>query len=497
MERILQDAMTSNTEAPVRSAHLVLGAGGVRVISSVGVLIELEKAGVRWKSISACSAGSVLGALLAAGISAKQLMELVMAEDMRSLAGFPYAFGWLLRYLKIPFARYKLSGIPAFFTRSIRQFRNIDEELRLEDLVIPFATAGIDVNAAELLVYSSHGENNQMTVSEVLKIAVSVPGLYPPLLTHGRRLVDAAIATHMPVWLAPDDDLPIFVIAPSDSDQIHNPMNFGEFLSTIISSGVLCRDQYLVSQIPRVRLIEPQCGFIRFDDFKQAEIQKDWLIDKGRMAVTNALARLPKGCDVFDISNNPTRWRVRSDDMENSDYQSSLQLVSRKMAKAMLPTSIRQVFISYAHEDQNWCKRLRLMLDPYGLAVWADGEIRPGEHWLAEIKQALRAAKVAILLLSPDFLDSDFIQKEELSHFFDPENRDIRKVPVVVRCCKWESLKLGGLGNNTLADLQVLNAERPLNDIVEKDEQTRVLQQICEAVRIALDDVEANPFSRR
>lgn len=34
-----------------RPAHLVLGAGGVRVISSVGVLVKLEELGVQWKSI--------------------------------------------------------------------------------------------------------------------------------------------------------------------------------------------------------------------------------------------------------------------------------------------------------------------------------------------------------------------------------------------------------------------------------------------------------------
>jgi len=484
-----------------RPAHLVLGAGGVRVISSVGVLVKLEELGVQWKSISACSAGSVIGALLAAGIEAKKLMKLVEKEDMRKLAGSPYMFGRLGRFLSPPFARYKSSGIPAFFTESIRKEKNLSEELRLENLDIPFATAGIDVIANELIVYSSYGKNKHMTVSEVLEIAVSVPGLYSPFVKDRQRIVDAAIATNVPVWLAPDDNLPIFVIAPYDTDQYHDlknigPKNFGELLGTVISCGVVCRDQYLVSQTPRVRLIEPQCGSIRYDDFKQAETQKVRLMQRGRDAVDEAFVKLGKGLDIFDISNFPARWRYLGDDMGNSDNQSSLQLVRSKMAKSMLPASLRRIFISYAHEEQEWCDRLRQMLDPYGLAVWADREIRGGENWMAEIKQGLNAAKVVILLLSPKFLESPFIKTEELSCFFHPNNKEIKKVPVVVRCCNWKTQKLGGLGNNTIADLQVLHAERPLNDILEKEEQDRGLLQVCESVRMNLDTVEDASYSR-
>ena len=166
------------------------------------------------------------------------------------------------------------------------------------------------------------------------------------------------------------------------------------------------------------------------------------------------------------------------------------------MAKAMLPASLRRIFISYAHEDQEWCDRLRQRLDPYGLAVWADREIRGGENWRAEIKQGLNAAKVVILLLSPEFLTSPFIQTEELSHFFHPNNKEIKKVPVVVRSCNWKTQKLGGLGNNTIAGLQVLHAERPLNDILEKEEQDLALLQVCESVRMNLDAVEDASYSR-
>jgi hypothetical protein len=73
-------------------------------------------------------------------------------------------------------------------------------------------------------------------------------------------------------------------------------------------------------------------------------------------------------------------------------------------------------FISYSHEDDDWLRELRIMLDPVNqqISTWADEDIAPGTKWRAAIEDALRNARVAVLLVSKHFLASTFIRENEL-----------------------------------------------------------------------------------
>lgn len=75
------------------------------------------------------------------------------------------------------------------------------------------------------------------------------------------------------------------------------------------------------------------------------------------------------------------------------------------------------VFVSYSHEDKKWLSDLLTFLKPYqrkGLQVWADPYIEVGERWERKIDHAIARACVGVLLVSQDFLASDFIHEKEL-----------------------------------------------------------------------------------
>ncbi|MDA1050623.1 MAG: toll/interleukin-1 receptor domain-containing protein [Planctomycetota bacterium] len=77
-----------------------------------------------------------------------------------------------------------------------------------------------------------------------------------------------------------------------------------------------------------------------------------------------------------------------------------------------------KIFISYSHKDEKWLNRLLVHLKPLEVAgitdVWADTKIDAGQKWRDEIKGTLAETKVAILLVSIDFINSDFIATNEL-----------------------------------------------------------------------------------
>ena len=77
-----------------------------------------------------------------------------------------------------------------------------------------------------------------------------------------------------------------------------------------------------------------------------------------------------------------------------------------------------RVFISYSHKDEEWLKKLQEVLAPDirndRVTAWSDTQIDPGDPWFDKIIEAIDQARVAVLLVSPNFLASDFILKEEL-----------------------------------------------------------------------------------
>ncbi|HVF96573.1 MAG TPA: toll/interleukin-1 receptor domain-containing protein [Flavisolibacter sp.] len=97
------------------------------------------------------------------------------------------------------------------------------------------------------------------------------------------------------------------------------------------------------------------------------------------------------------------------------------------------------LFISYAHEDADYCNELKRCLHerfcPH-LNVWDDGEIQLGAEWDGTIKKHLSEAHIILLLISRDFLLSDYIEKVELTTALEKHKQNkCRVIPIFTRNC--------------------------------------------------------------
>lgn len=94
----------------------------------------------------------------------------------------------------------------------------------------------------------------------------------------------------------------------------------------------------------------------------------------------------------------------------------TLPIVAHQKNKTNLTQERNKVFVSYCHLDNEYLTDVQRHFKPFlnQIDFWDDTKILPGQKWKVEIKKAIDSAKVAILLVSTDFLGSDFISTNEL-----------------------------------------------------------------------------------
>ncbi len=108
------------------------------------------------------------------------------------------------------------------------------------------------------------------------------------------------------------------------------------------------------------------------------------------------------------------------------------------------------IFFCYTREDEELLKKLKAHLRPLqrqGLIdVWYDRDISAGSEWEQEILQHLNAAQILLLLISPDFMDSDYCYGIEMKRALERHKcGEAIVIPIILRPAYWHGEPLGKL----------------------------------------------------
>lgn len=155
-----------------------------------------------------------------------------------------------------------------------------------------------------------------------------------------------------------------------------------------------------------------------------------------------------------------------------------------EMASADNPTGVpvalrSKVFISYSHKDTQFLHELLDHLKPLERAglvdKWSDQQIEPGSHWLDEIEHSLATAKVAVLLVTRNFLASEFINEKELGPLLkSAESNGVVILWVPVRACSYRDTPLSKYQ-------AVIPPDKPLAEMRAGRDKAWV--KVCDAIK--------------
>jgi TIR domain len=140
-----------------------------------------------------------------------------------------------------------------------------------------------------------------------------------------------------------------------------------------------------------------------------------------------------------------------------------------------------RLFYSYSHKDSELRERLATHLAPLkrqkSIIEWHDRKIQPGADWNTEISQQLQSADLILLLISADFLASEYCFGVEMEEALARLKRgEVKVVPVLLRPCLWEDSRFSGLQ-------MVPRDAKPITQWPSTDEAlTQVAKEIRELV---------------
>lgn len=303
----------------------MLEGGGVKGIGLVGAVRALEDAGYRWRRIAGTSAGSVVGALLAAGYGARDLEALMPQLSLSEFRDESLLdrFGLFGKGLSLLFEKGVYEGerlrkwlAERLAERGVRTFADLrytgDAGSALpEHLSYRLVVTASDVSRGRLVRlpwdYPAYGlDPDEQEVAAAVRASVSIPFFYEPVvvkgpaLPHPLFLVDGGLLSNFPITIFDRRDAqpprwPTFGVKLSalpDAAQVPRPIDDTlDFGRAIVSTLLTAHDaMHLEDPCIVTRTVFVDTGKVSATDFDLDAGTQRMLFDNGRAAAERFLS---------------------------------------------------------------------------------------------------------------------------------------------------------------------------------------------------------------
>ena len=149
------------------------------------------------------------------------------------------------------------------------------------------------------------------------------------------------------------------------------------------------------------------------------------------------------------------------------------------------PTKPIEILFSYAHEDEDLRDRLEKHISTLKrnnrIVCWHDRNIRAGSTWNRAISEHLDTAQIILLLISADFLDSEYCNTVEVKRALQRHKKgEACVIPVILRPADWHDEKF--------AQLQAL--PRDGKPVVKWSDPDEALVEVAKGIKKVVIDLE-------
>ena len=254
---------------------LALGGGAARGFAHIGVIKILEANGIKPNVIVGTSAGSLISAIYASGISANELQQIAIDLDEATITDWTNPFSG------------KMGGmIKGDALQS--KINQLVKNRPIEQMKIPLGIVATDLKTGNPILFQ-RGDTGQ-----AVRASSSVPGIFMPTVIQGKEYVDGGLTSPVPIKFTRNLGADIVIAVNISSDP--SDQQISGILGTLLQTTTIMGRSITYWELPLADVIViPQLPQMKSTDFRS----RNAAILAGEIAMQQQITALKNKIEEF------------------------------------------------------------------------------------------------------------------------------------------------------------------------------------------------------